>query len=144
SPAASVAASPEGSIHSSQLRQVMETMLKMNEKLVDSLKERSSSALSYLKFPDLPIFEGKIAEWPLFKAELEQSTAQWRIQDVENIGRLRKCLKGDARDAVLSLMVHPNNMPEILRTLERRFGRADVIIEDMVEQIKKLLHLRER
>src|SRR5207237_2157506 len=103
SPAASVAASPEGSIYSSQLGQVMETMLKMNEKLVDSLKERSSSTPSYRKFPDLPVFEGKIAEWPLFKAELEQSTAQWKIQEVENIGRLRKCLKGDARDEVLSL-----------------------------------------
>src|SRR5207237_1602203 len=85
-----------------------------------------------------------IAKWPLFKAELEQTSDQWNINDVENMSRLRKCLKGDALEAVQSLMVHPDNLPEIMKTLKRRFGRPEAIIKNAIDQIKKVLPIKER
>src|SRR5207237_3083212 len=103
-----------------------------------STTNRAQPHHSYRKLPDLPIFSGEITKWPLFKAELEQTSDQWSINDVENMSRLRKCLKGDAMDAVQSLMVHPNNIVEIMKTLELRFGRAEAITESAIEQVKKV------
>src|SRR5207237_10473854 len=153
------ALSPVQSAHSSQSPpstksshrdQVMETMLKMNENFCAALgnlataKQQPQPHHSYRKLPDLPIFTGEIMKWPLFKAELEQTSDQWHINDVENMSRLRKCLKGDALEAVQSLMVHQDNILEIMKTLERRFGRADAIIKNAIEQVRKVPAIKER
>ena len=128
----------------------METMLKMNENFCAALgnlataKQQPQPHHSYRKLPDLPIFSGEIMKWPLFKAELEQTSDQWHINDVENMSRLRKCLKGDALEAVQSLMVHQDNILEIMKTLERRFGRADAIIKNAIEQVRKVPAIKER
>src|SRR5437016_5721245 len=108
------------STKSSHRDQVMDTMLKMNENLCAALGNLSTTMhsqpqqTSYRKVPDLIIFSGDITEWPLFKSNFEQSTKQWKITKVENIVRLQKSLKGKAREAVSSLMVHERNLPHVL------------------------------
>src|SRR5207237_6660223 len=114
------------------------------EQFAPSKSNRTGNPSSYRKLPDLPTYSGEVAKWPLFKAELEQTTEQWNISDVENMSRLRKCLKGDALEAVQSLMVHPDNLPELISTLRLRFGRVETIIENAIEQVKKVPPIKER
>jgi hypothetical protein len=49
---------------------------------------------------DLPTFDGKFDEWPIFYSQYEMTTEACKITDVENIQRLQKALKDEARDVV--------------------------------------------
>src|SRR5207237_3899218 len=42
------------------------------------------------------------------------------------------------------LIVHPDNIMEIMKTLELRFGRAEAIIENAIDQVKKIPIIKER
>lgn len=66
---------------------------------------------------ELPAFSGNPAEWPLFWSSYETSTRICGYSDSENLMRLQRCLKGEARKAVSCFLLHPLNVPEILRTL---------------------------
>jgi hypothetical protein len=46
--------------------------------------------------------------------------------------RLQRCLRGEAEKAVKCLLVSPNNLQEILSTLETRFGKTQHIIDALV------------
>ena len=94
----------------SSIMHMTDQFVHVMEKLVPKEPRSVSYQQVYRKLPDLPYFSGEIVKWPLFKAELEQSTKQWHIKDVENMSRLRECLKGDALEAVQSLMVHEDNV----------------------------------
>ncbi|XP_062554212.1 kinesin-related protein 12-like [Armigeres subalbatus] len=49
---------------------------------------------------ELPAFTGNPAEWPLFWSSYETSTRICGYSDSENLMRLQRCLKGEARKAV--------------------------------------------
>lgn len=49
---------------------------------------------------DLPVFNGKAEEWATFISSFENTTKECGFTDVENLGRLQKCLKGEAHESV--------------------------------------------
>lgn len=63
---------------------------------------------------------------PVFHQLFATSTQQCGYSHAENLSRLQRSLQGRARDAVASLLAVPENVPEILQTLEFRFGRSDL------------------
>ncbi|XP_037029336.1 uncharacterized protein LOC119069388 [Bradysia coprophila] len=86
---------------------------------------------------DLPIFYGDAEDWTKFFSVYQNSTTVCGYNNSENLGRLQKALKGDAEEAVRSLLVHADAVPEIIRTLFLLFGRPEIIIDKMITDIHK-------
>ena len=87
---------------------------------------------------DLPTFSGRPEEWPLFAKMYVLTTEECGLSDSENLVRLQKALKDDARDAVLSMLTLPDNVGQVMRTLELRFGRNDMIIASVIQKVQAL------
>ncbi|XP_073948707.1 uncharacterized protein [Choristoneura fumiferana] len=87
---------------------------------------------------DMPLYFGDPIEWLQFQAAFKESSMLYNFTDTENIYRLRKCLRGEAKEAVVSMLIG-NTKPEvIMQTLKLRFGRPELIINKIVAQIKRL------
>ena len=86
----------------------------------------------------LPSFSGSPEEWPVFKALYDSSTTACGFTNADNLARLQRCLKGTAKDMVHALLSVPDNVPNIVRTLEMRYGRPDVIIQSLVSKVTAL------
>ncbi|XP_017466482.1 PREDICTED: LOW QUALITY PROTEIN: uncharacterized protein LOC108359238 [Rhagoletis zephyria] len=87
---------------------------------------------------ELPKFDGKPSEWPLFYATYNQSTEVCGFSEEENLLRLRQALVGTARNSVKNLLLHSSCVPQIIATLQMRFGRPELIISALQRQICKL------
>lgn len=92
---------------------------------------------------ELPNFSGDPEDWSLFHSQYMRTTMTCHYTGEENIFRLRKCLKGDAMDAVRPLLVSPNNSQAVMRILEKRFGRPDDIIKALVKKVNEVVAPRE-
>lgn len=101
-----------------------------------------ANALAQKTF-DLPRFSGKAAQWPIFISVYRQSTTAFGYSDLQNIFRLQKCLEGDARLAVESLLMSPENLENLLQTLELRFGRPEQLCNDQITRIREHPIIRE-
>ncbi|XP_054726309.1 uncharacterized protein LOC129236117 [Anastrepha obliqua] len=98
----------------------------------DQIASRNSLA------KELPKYDGKPTEWPLFYAAYNQSTEVCGFSDDENLIRLRQALEGPARNAVKNLLLHSSCVPQIIATLQMRFGRPELIISVLQRQIYEL------
>jgi transposase InsO family protein len=92
---------------------------------------------------DLPVFNGRPEEYPIFIADFDRTTATCQFSNSENLQRLRKCLKGEAAKAVQCLMVSPDNVPKIMETLKTRFGQVKHIIDDMIKKVRLIPSVKE-
>lgn len=113
--------------------------------LAGALKDLTSTSapntnlLTRLSTPkDLPDFSGDPLEFLQFKQAYNESTELCKFSPEENLWRLRKCLRGAAKDAVAALLISASPPCKIMSTLELRFGNADLIISKIVQDIKKL------
>ena len=91
---------------------------------------------------ELPTFTGNPEDWPIWIHRFRTTTAECDFSDSENLSRLQKCLKGKAKDAVSALLTVPGNVPEVLRCLEVRFGRADLIVRSLISKAKSVRMVR--
>ena len=86
----------------------------------------------------LPTFDGDPTQWPSFIELVRTSTHECGFSTAENMGRLRKCLKGRALAAVQSMLSVPANFSEVLVILEDTFGHPNRVIGCMIEKVKSL------
>ena len=91
---------------------------------------------------ELPAFSGKPAEWPAFVSIYRSTTEQCGFTDAENAQRLTKSLSGAAKDAVRLMLAVPGNVGEAIAALERRFGRPEQVISDLIGKAKGARPLR--
>ncbi|GBP94226.1 hypothetical protein EVAR_100062_1 [Eumeta japonica] len=68
---------------------------------------------------------------------------QCHFTESQNVARLRKALKGDARENVKSLLYSGASADDILDSLQRYFGRPEILILNELENIKKMPKLAE-
>uniref|UniRef100_A0A182JIZ3 Peptidase aspartic putative domain-containing protein n=1 Tax=Anopheles atroparvus TaxID=41427 RepID=A0A182JIZ3_ANOAO len=87
---------------------------------------------------ELPRFSGRPEEWAIFIASFESSTDLCGFSDEENMLRLQKALSGKALDAVRSRLLHPANLKSVIETLRMLFGRPEIIIHQIMQQIRKI------
>ncbi|XP_073962014.1 uncharacterized protein [Choristoneura fumiferana] len=87
---------------------------------------------------ELPYFTGDSIEWLHFKSAYDESTSICKFSDSENLWRLRKSLRGDAKEAVTDLLIGNTPPAAVMEALELRFGRPEVIILNLTTQLKKL------
>ncbi|XP_075989157.1 uncharacterized protein LOC142986969 [Anticarsia gemmatalis] len=93
------------------------------------------------KFIELPIFNGSYQDWLPFRAAYYETESVYST--VENINRLRRNLKGKAREAVEGLLITDAHPSEIMQALESRFGRPESIAMMQMEALRVLPRLTE-
>ncbi|XP_049886929.1 uncharacterized protein LOC126381492 [Pectinophora gossypiella] len=74
---------------------------------------------------ELPTYSGSHTEWLSFYAAYTATAPSY--SDQENLVRLRKSLKGMAKETVESLLMYNANPTDVMKTLQLRFGRPDAI-----------------
>lgn len=87
---------------------------------------------------DLPTFSGSPEEWPMFEGAYSSTTFEFGYTDLENLIRLQKCLTGDARRSVQSLLIHPCHVLQAMATLRNLFGRPDDLVRSQIRQARQL------
>ncbi|XP_053687000.1 uncharacterized protein LOC128736541 [Sabethes cyaneus] len=87
---------------------------------------------------DLPQFSGDPAEWPIFIANYEYTTAACGYTLGENMLRLQRCLKGPALETVRSRLVLPGTVPQVIEALRRRYGRSELLINALLEKVRRI------
>ena len=85
---------------------------------------------------ELPTFSGQPEEWPTFAHLYKLTTDQCGFSDAENIVRLQRSLRGKAKEAVAPMLTLPENVTEVLKTLELRFGRPELVISTLIHKAK--------
>lgn len=100
---------------------------------------QNGNLLSRISTPsELPVFAGSPMEWLLFKQAYEESSRVCGFSKQENLWRLRKCLRGPAREAVAALLMSATSPDIVMSTLELRFGAPEGIIAGVMHEIRKL------
>lgn len=79
----------------------------------------------------------------MFFIEFRQSTAIYGYGQIENTHRLRKCLQGDAKKLVEGLLMYPQNVEQVLYTLQLSYGRPESLIRCQLEKIRGLRSIEE-
>ncbi|XP_065361898.1 uncharacterized protein LOC135955477 [Calliphora vicina] len=102
-----------------------------------------NSTIMPRKTQDLPDFCGDPEDWPLFYTAFTQSTAAYGYTNLENNQRLQKCLKGNAREVIKSLLIHPDNVDAVIEQLKFRFGRPEQLIHSQLRQVRDLPQVSE-
>ncbi|XP_073943425.1 uncharacterized protein [Choristoneura fumiferana] len=88
---------------------------------------------------DLPTFSGDPLDWLRFKSAFETTTVIGQYTDEENVARLQRCLTGEAWEAVAArLITTRSSAADILKTLEMRFGRPDLVLHKLIGSMKRL------
>lgn len=90
------------------------------------------------KIYDLPLFDGKAEEWPMFFNSFRHSTGAYGYNDFENMTRLQKALKGKAYEMVEALLMHPDNVSEIMDRLRFHFGDPQRLVKSQVNKMRSM------
>lgn len=97
---------------------------------------RSGHAQQPAYMVELPIFDGCSGEWLAFRTVYEDTALLF--SDVQNMARLRKALKGAARESVRSILYSECTPRKVMDSLRCRFGRPDALVLAELERIKGL------
>ena len=108
------------------------------EQLAEALEKMSQSRPPPRQATELPTFTGAATEWLPFKVAMRDSTLAYKYSRMENMARLRHCLKGEAREAVASLLYTATDPEDVMKTLEQRFGRPELIVQQILGDIRRL------
>lgn len=95
------------------------------------------------KLYDLPEFDGKPEEWPRFVAAFDESTRTFGYTNLENLFRLDKSLKRNARDIVAGLMIYPDDVPRVMEVLRFEYGRPELLVRSQMMQLRQVKTISE-
>ncbi|XP_049294184.1 uncharacterized protein LOC125769493 [Anopheles funestus] len=103
-----------------------------------SSKILSRSQVQARKFmpKSLPSFDGKLENWPLFYNSYKDTTEACGYSHLENLQRLRECLKGDALEAVRSRLLEPESVPGVIEDLRCLFGRPERLLKSLLTKVR--------
>lgn len=87
---------------------------------------------------DLPKFSGRAEEWPLFICSYTTTSQQFGYTDVENMLRLQKCLTGEAKKRVESVLIRPEHVGRAVNILAKAFGRPEMLVESQINLARAL------
>ncbi|XP_017477531.1 PREDICTED: uncharacterized protein LOC108367431 [Rhagoletis zephyria] len=105
---------------------------------------QSSSQLGLtLKLYDLPEFEGRPENWPMFRETFLMTTAEYQYTDTQNMIRLQKAVKGKARETIECLLIHSRNVSQIMKVLQERFGKPELLVKSQINKIRNVAPISE-
>lgn len=79
--------------------------VKQNPMSKSSMNLTNQSEVRTRKLYDLPEFDGRPEHWPIFIASYRNSTGEFGYTNLENNFRIQKCVKGEARKAIESMVI---------------------------------------
>lgn len=85
---------------------------------------------------DLPEFSGQPERWPKFNVAYNETTRNYNYTNLENLMRLQKALKGDAKTKVETFLIHPDSVGQVMATLEFHYGRPEVLIRSQIAKVR--------
>ncbi|XP_063828939.1 uncharacterized protein LOC135078268 [Ostrinia nubilalis] len=85
---------------------------------------------------ELMPFGGSHLDWLAFRAGYQETERYFT--EIENTARLRRALKGKAKEAVSSLLIVNTSPAEIIGELETRFGRPETIALAEIERLRNV------
>lgn len=103
-----------------------------------NLLQTQMKMMSRQYLEELPEYSGDIELWPIFYRQFVETTEQGGYDDLHNLCRLRKCLKGEARNAVKGVLALPNALSDVIRILKNRFGRIDIIVKKKLKMLNEI------
>ncbi|XP_058456798.1 uncharacterized protein LOC131434166 [Malaya genurostris] len=86
---------------------------------------------------DLPEFDGKPEDWPIFFSQYNVTTQSCGFSNAENLIRLQRCLKGHARESVRSRLLLPESVPNVIETLRMLYGRPGILIKTLLNRVRQ-------
>ncbi|XP_017468539.1 PREDICTED: uncharacterized protein LOC108360659 [Rhagoletis zephyria] len=95
------------------------------------------------KLYDLPEFDGRPEDWPMFREAFTMTTEEYHYNDRQNMMRLQKAIKGRAREVVECLLIHSGNVSRVLSTLGDRFGRPEQLVKSQIAKIQGVAPIAE-
>lgn len=90
------------------------------------------------KIYDLPPFGGEAELWPGFHVAFKETSEAYGYNNLVNMQRLQKSLTGAAREAVSGMLIYPDNVPDVIRELEFRFGRPEILINSQLNKVRQI------
>ncbi|XP_053663492.1 uncharacterized protein LOC128712627 [Anopheles marshallii] len=118
----------------------MESKPATQRRVLPLTPEQESARKSIPK--ELPAFSGDVGQWPLFYATYVRSTILCGFSDDENLIRLQRALRGPALESVDHLMLLPDGLPKVIEILRTEYGRPDLIVDSLIEKVRKLPPVR--
>ncbi|CAH2109180.1 unnamed protein product [Euphydryas editha] len=109
--------------------------------LKEALTTRGVTVAQPKYIHELPYFDGNSSEWLAFKVVYEDTAPMFN--DVQNMARLRKAIKGNAREAIKSLLYSEASPFEVMQALKRRYGRPDALALAELDKVKALPKISE-
>lgn len=67
----------------------------------------------FRKLYDLPEFNGLPEQWPMFAVSYRETTQRYNYTNMENLFRLQKALKGNAKTKVEAYLIHPESVVKL-------------------------------
>ncbi|XP_067621618.1 uncharacterized protein [Eurosta solidaginis] len=110
---------------------IAETLASLNRVL-----SSSSGQGAVKKLYDLPEFDGKPEDWPMFRESFIMTTQEYGYNERQNMIRLQKAIKGKAREVVECLLIHSNNVPKVIDVLGERFGRPEQLVKSQITRVR--------
>ncbi|XP_053687203.1 uncharacterized protein LOC128736742 [Sabethes cyaneus] len=86
----------------------------------------------------LPKFNGDPETWPLFISSFEHTTKACGYSNIENLDRLLNSLEGEALNAVRSMLVLPESVPEVIQDLRRLFGQPEKLLRTLLNKVRRV------
>lgn len=120
------------------LQQPEDNFTKLAELLCKGFKELAKPTIKSPLGKELPQFDGKCDEWPLFFLAYQRMVKIYKYQEEEKLILLQKSVKGAALETIKPLLLSEKNVDTILSTLRDRFGRPEFIMDSLLEKSKKL------
>ncbi|XP_058817784.1 uncharacterized protein LOC131681093 [Topomyia yanbarensis] len=107
--------------------------------LIRDIQEPSSMQLASRRVMarDLPEFDGKPEDWPIFISQYNVTTQNCGFSNAENLIRLQRCLKGHARESVRSRLLLPESVPNVIETLRMLYGRPSILIKTLLNRVRQ-------
>lgn len=99
----------------------------------------SAMALRQSVGTQLPEFDGSsVLTWNHFLLQFNLTTEQCNITNEENILRLNKFIKGEARSKIDLLLMTSKSPKPIIDILNRQYGGEEKIIKELIDRIHKI------
>ncbi|XP_065361967.1 uncharacterized protein LOC135955547 [Calliphora vicina] len=90
----------------------------------------------FRKLYDLPEFCGQPEQWPMFAVSYKETTQHYNYTKLENLFRLQKALKGNAKTKVEAYLIHPESVDQVMNTLEFHYGRPHIMIRSQITKVR--------
>lgn len=110
---------------------------------VARLMKRQMQLINQQYLIELPEFDADSDVYPIFYQQFITTTENGGFDDAFNLIRLRKVLKGVARQAVIVILALPKCLRDVLAVLEKRFGSPEVIVKRKLKKLSNFSPLNE-